>query len=370
MNQPENAFRGPVSRTEECAANPKWAAVINDTLFPMPQRHVRAAVLREQAQVPAPETLFRDHNSDHDPVIADNSIVDLGTGNVFYSAPSCEPRLSAPCSTPAKMAYVVNDRWEIVVHPNQTGRTLKDLFRVSEDFELLRDLESPTDAAISDHASALFGEGCVFRTRKVDRSLSIIVNKLPFTEANGVKPRMTGVEIATLVEDKPRNTRVEKITPHGVVPVGLDEAIDIKNRDEFKVIRCDVNAGYASDRIGRELELLRAGGARVTFIASPTPAVVYHDVPARSDFPVQTTDVLVKVPGGYPSGIIDNAFLPADSPLLSRTPGAEQHVEVLDGRAWKQKSIHPHTGAGIPWNKDKHGFHTYYSELLAWLNKQ
>lgn len=369
MTPSQNSSPGS-AETQACAANPKWAAVINDTLFPMPQRQVRAGVLRAQARIPGTEMIFRDHNSDQDPTIADNSVVDLGVGNVFYSAPSCEPRLVMPCPTPAKMAYVVNDRWEVVVRPDQTGRTIKDLFTVPEDFELLRDLESPADVVIADEAAAPFHDGCIFRTRKVDCTLRIIVNKLPFTEANGVKPRMSGLEIAALVEDNPRKTRVEKITNHGTIPVGLDETIDIKNRDEFKVIRGDVNAGYAPDRIVRELDLLRAGGARVTFIASPTPAVVYHDVPVRSDFPVRATDVLVRVPGGYPSGIIDNAFLPADSPLLNRTPGAEQQVEVFDGRAWKQKSIHPHTGAGIPWNKDKHGFHTYYSALLAWLNKQ
>jgi len=83
---------------------------------------------------------------------------------------------------------------------------------------------------------------------------------------------------------------------------------------------------------------------------------------------VRTTDVLVKVPNGYPGGIIDNVFLPDGSPLLGCTPGSSQQTEVIDGHSWTQKSLHPHAGKGVPWDKDKHGFHTYYCEGLNWLH--
>jgi hypothetical protein len=95
--------------------------------------------------------------------------------------------------------------------------------------------------------------------------------------------------------------------------------------------------------------------------------VIYHDVPVRAGLPVSATDVLVRVPSGYPGGIIDNAFLPEGSPLLNCTPGGEQQVESFDGRSWKQKSIHPYTGS-VAWNKDRHGFHTYYAEMVSWLH--
>ncbi|HEY4300927.1 MAG TPA: E2/UBC family protein [Candidatus Didemnitutus sp.] len=183
-----------------------------------------------------------------------------------------------------------------------------------------------------------------------------------------MKPLMKGREIAKLVEEHPDQTKVEQLTAAGPKPVGLDEEVPIVSCDEFKVIRCNINAGFQAERLERELSELRVRGANVSVVGTPVAAVIYHDVPVRAGLPAGSTDVLVKVPAGYPGGIIDNAFLPEGSPLLSCTPGGEQQVESFGGRAWKQKSIHPYTGNGIPWNKDRHGFHTYYTELVNWLN--
>jgi len=355
------------SSTNCGASAPKSAAIVNDTLLPMPDAVIRAAVLREQGAVPEGHALFRDHNSEDDPQVPDHGMIDLRHGNVFYSAPPCGHETREPHPVPAKLAYVVDDRWEVVIKPAQTGQSLRDLFALASDLELLRDLSSPEDVVIAPGDDASFGAGCVFRTRRHDAILTIKVNKLRFTEKDGVKPKMTGREIATLVEPNPDQTRIEHLTPQGPVPVGLDEEVPIASCAEFKVIRCNINAGYQTSRLEREVQQLRQRGVRVTLVAEPA-AVIYHDVPAHSRLPVQTTDVLVKVPSGYPGGIIDNAFLPEGSPLLNRTVGAEQHVEVIGGQRWKQKSIHPYTGIAVRWNKDLHGFHTYYGELVSWLH--
>jgi hypothetical protein len=347
---------------------PKWTALINDCLVPMPRQIVRVAMLREQGSIPAGHGIFRDHNSENDPPVAENGSVDLAAGNVFYSDVACERAAGEPSHAPAKLAYVVDDRWEVVIKPEQTGRSLRDLFALSGEVELLRDLESPDDLPMADAASAAFHRGCVFRTRRHQAVLEIKVNRLRFTEKDGVKPLMKGREIAKLVEEHPDQTKVEQLTAAGPKPVGLDEEVTIVRCDEFKVIRCNINAGFQAERLERELTELRARGARVSVVGTPVSAVIYHDVPVRDGLPASSTDVLVKVPAGYPGGIIDNAFLPEGSPLLSRTPGGEQQVELFEGRSWKQKSIHPYTGNGIPWNKDRHGFHTYYTELVNWLN--
>jgi len=349
------------------AAAPKAAAIVNDTLLPMPDFSIRVAVLREQSSIPEGHALFRDHNSEDDPQLPDNGMVDLRNGNVFYSAPPGQrgPRESHPA--PAKLAYVVDDRWEVVIKSAQTGQTLRDLFALAPDLELLRDFHSPDDAVVAPSDDASFGAGCVFRTRRHVAALTIKVNKLRFTEKDGVKPKMTGREIAVLVEPDPDQTKVERLTTEGPVPVGLKGEAPIANGDEFKVIRCNVNAGYQDSRVEREVEQLRKRGVRVTLVAEPA-AVIYHDVPVHSRLPVQTTDVLVKVPSGYPGRIIDNAFLPEGSPLLNRTVGAEQHIEIIGGLRWKQKSIHPYTGSSVAWNKDLHGFHTYYGEMVSWLH--
>ena len=334
----------------------------------MPGKLIRAEVLREQAGIPDEMVLVRDHNDDHDPVMPQTGSINLGLGNVFYTEPKCDVPDRPVCEAPPKLGYTVNDLWEIVLRPQQTGKTLRDLFGLPDDAELLRDLHSPDDQLVGDSDSAEFGNGCVFRTRKAVRQLTIIVNKVRFSEADGVKPRMTGLEIATLVEkDQAKNTTVEEIKPK-MANVPLTEEVAIENCEEFKVIRGNINAGFQADRLARELELLRAGGASVTLVTEPVGAVIYHDVPVRGDFPIKTTDVLVKIPAGYPAGIIDNAFLPSDSPILTLTHGSPQQVEVIAGRSWRQKSIHPHAGAGIAWDKNRHGFHTYFSEVQNWLH--
>ena len=89
---------------------PKQAAVINDRLVPMPSQRVRAAVLRHQGQIPPDHVLVRDHNSERDPVIADDAAVDLSLGNTFYSVPRCDAPADETCDQPAKLAFVVDDR--------------------------------------------------------------------------------------------------------------------------------------------------------------------------------------------------------------------------------------------------------------------
>ncbi len=358
----------PETDKKQDGAAPKWAAVINDALIPMPKSNIRAVVLREQSGIPKEQVIVRDHNSSDDPIVQENERIDLGAGNVFYSVPACDAQSRANCTAAAKLAYVVDDRWEIVTRSDQTGRTLRDLFDLNDDVDLLRDYESPNDQLINDADRAQFGDGCVFRTRQQQHKLFIIVNKRRYGERDGVKDRMTGREIASLASDQPQNTRVEKISGEAPQEIGLDETIDIHCGDEFRVIRLNVNAGFQPERVRREIALLRDGGARVTLIEGPVPAVIYHDVPVRAGLPVAMTDVLVKIPPGYPGGFLDNAFLPVNSPLLTCTPGGVQQTESFNGRAWTQKSIHPHAANAIPWDKDRHGLHTYYDEIQNWLN--
>jgi hypothetical protein len=96
-----------------------------------------------------------------------DGMIDLAEGNVFYSEEKtdADARPTA-CAAPAKLAYAVNDVWEEVIHRKQTGQTLRDLFGLAADVELLRDRRSPDDEIIGDHDDASYEHGCVFRTRK------------------------------------------------------------------------------------------------------------------------------------------------------------------------------------------------------------
>jgi hypothetical protein len=157
---------------DQCAPDnrptPKWAVIANDTLIPMPGQHVREAAIREQAGIQGDQALLRDHNSNHDPVMPEGGMIDLAEGNVFYSVPKAESEKPwSACAAPAKLAYVVDDVWEEVIRRAQTGLTLRDLFGLVADVELLRDRRSPDDEVISDRDDASFDHGCVFRTRKV-----------------------------------------------------------------------------------------------------------------------------------------------------------------------------------------------------------
>ena len=183
---------------------------------------------------------------------------------------------------------------------------------------------------------------------------------------------MTGRQIAALVSDNPDATEVFKLAGGHSEPVPLDKEIPIHDCDEFRVIRNNVAGGFEPSRIQRELELLQAGGCRADFIQQPLAAVIYRDVPTRPGYAhLQMTDVLVPVPGGYPGQPLDGAYLPQGSPLLGRVAGSPQPPTIqADSRAWQLVSYHPHNGGGAPpWNKDRHGFHTYFDEILCWIHR-
>ena len=360
--------------TPDCRPAPKWAALIDDTLVPAPQREVRASVLLAQAGTKPGHVLVRDHGGEEDVAIGGDEVVDLEQGNVFYTVPACDAPGKRHCTKPPKLALFVDDRPEVTLNPNQTGKSIRELFGLTDEVNLVRDHESPHDEPVALGDTAPFGRGPVFITRRQHAQLKIVVNSKPFTEADGVKKRMTGRQIAALVSDNPDCTEVfelEKGKPQPT-PVPLDKEIHIENCDEFRVIRNHVCGGFEPSRIQRELERLRQGGCRVDFIQQPLAAVIYRDVPTRPGYAhLQMTDVLVTVPGGYPGQPLDGAHLPEGSPLLGRVAGSPQGVIVADGeRRWQLVSYHPHNGGGgPPWNKDRHGFHTYLDEILCWIHR-
>jgi hypothetical protein len=102
--------------------------------------------------------------------------------------------------------------------------------------------------------------------------------------------------------------------------------------------------------------------------------VIYHDLETSGgskDLPAKT-DVLVAVPEGYPSSLIDMPALPLKSALVSLVAGGlnPQAIVTFQGQEWRFLSFHPYTSVGGPsWNPIKHGFHDYYQHLYSWLHK-
>lgn len=372
-NAPKGMSQAEVSaeQSQNCRPAPKWAALVDDEPIPMPQRHVKVAVIKAQAEILPGFALVRDYDSPHDTALPDDEIVDLAKGNVFFRLETCNAKPHGHCDAPPKLAIFVDDRPEVTINPNQTGKTIRELFDLKDDVNLVRDYESPHDESIGLEDAAPFDKGPVFYTRRQHAQLAIIVNNKRFTEAEGVKHRMTGRQIAALVSDNPDRTEVFRVKKGESEPVPLDKEIHIENCDEFRVIRNNVAGGFEPSRIQRELETLRNGGCRADFIEQPFPAVIYRDVPTRPGYKhLPMTDVLVTVPGGYPGQPLDGAHLPEGSPLLGRVAGSPQGVVVADGRRWQLVSYHPHNGGGGPrWNKDRHGLHTYIDEILCWLHR-
>jgi len=364
---------GLAEHARNCSPAPKWAALVDDKPIPMPRQLVTAAIIKAQAEIPPDFVLVRDLDSPDDTVLANEETVDLVKGNVFYRLAACDVKPRELCNAPPKLALFVDDRPEVTINPHQTGRSIRELFGFKDDVLLFRDYETPCDESIGLEEAAPFDKGPVYYTRRQHTQLAIIVNNKRFTEAEGAKHHMTGLQIAALVSDAPRNTEVFKLPKKGEPePVPLDKEICIENCDEFRVVRNNVAGGIIEPtRIERELEKLKQGGCRVDFIQQPFPAAIYRDVPTRPGYRhLQMTDVLVIVPGGYPGQPLDGAYLPEGSPLLGRVAGSPQGLVVADGRRWQLVSYHPHNGGGAPpWNKDKHGLHTYFDEILCWIHR-
>jgi hypothetical protein len=162
-------------------APPKWAALIEDKLFPMPRQTLSARDILDQAGIGPDFVLIRDHSTQNDRSIADQELVDLAKGNVFRVIPECEGKLVPMCDDPPKLAFACDDNWKVTLAAAQTEHSLKRLFGVSEDSEILRDYESPSDQPIKPGDPVHFADGPVFRARRCLNSapstpITIIVN--------------------------------------------------------------------------------------------------------------------------------------------------------------------------------------------------
>jgi hypothetical protein len=361
----------PEVQLPTCHPEAKWMALVDDEPVSVPQRHVLVEVIKSQAGVPCDSSLVRDFNSQNDPALNDQDAIDLADGNVFYRLRACDQRPKV-CGgvAPAKLAFFVDDRAELTVNPHQTGHTLRELFGLSQATLLFRDFESSLDEPIAPGRAVSFLNGPVFYTRHHDTALTITVNSRRFTGAEGVKARMHGEEIATLVYPlRPRETRVWLRGAGDDREIGLEEEVKIHGCEVFDVVRRKVDGGHELARVEREIGLVNAKGTEVKLISAPSPAVIYRGLRTAPGYPIANTDVLVPVPAGYPGQFIDWAYLPEGSPLIGRVAGSPQsRVIRADGRTWRQVSYHPHNGGGgASWDPTVHGFHTYAGELIAWL---
>lgn len=227
--------------TSAFRADPKWAALVDDALIPLPRRQLPAKVILQQAGAPAGAALVRDFNSQNDIGFEPDAVVDLADGNVFRISDSCARRLDVAANSPPKLAFVVDDRWEVTIQSNQTGQSVRGLLAVPRSLMLLRDYESPTDELIDEHEAVRFADGPVFITRPgKPHEVTIIVEGSPHL---WVKPEITYSEIVTLFD--PSYPQHPEITysvkykhgpnhkPEGILPPGA--SVKVKDRMVFNV---------------------------------------------------------------------------------------------------------------------------------------
>src|SRR4051812_7464947 len=89
---------------KSCDYPAKWAVQVDDKVIPMPERKVKATVIKGQASVGEDKVLVRDHNSPHDVIIVDDEVIDLADGNVFYTLAACDVQPRPGCAEPPKLA--------------------------------------------------------------------------------------------------------------------------------------------------------------------------------------------------------------------------------------------------------------------------
>ncbi len=65
----------PQDQTAACTPHTaaKWAAVADDVVVPMPNRHVPVHLIKSLAGIPSDFVLVRDHNSPNDVVLKDDA---------------------------------------------------------------------------------------------------------------------------------------------------------------------------------------------------------------------------------------------------------------------------------------------------------
>jgi len=227
--------------TPNCRSESKWAAVLGDRLLQMPRRVVLAKDIKHEAGIGPDFALVRDYNSPHDTVFADDAEVDLAEGNVFRVIPACEAAPTKPCREPAKLAFVVDDIWEITTNPNHTGETLRHLFALPPEVKLFRDSRSPEDELIGDADKIRFADGPVFRTEGL--VITVKVNK---TDVKFTKRRVTGEEIKKTAAQQgatiPPGGILYKVTPKGLEKIADQDVVCLKECDEFRCVTPDDNS--------------------------------------------------------------------------------------------------------------------------------
>lgn len=217
-------------------AAPKWAAVVADRLIPLPRQRLKGRDILAQAGRPD-AILLRDYNQPGDVVIHPDETVDLAECNVFRLVDACDaPHPGLPREA-AKLAFIMDDAWEVTIQPVQTLQSLRGLFGLPDDAQIFRDYESPNDQEVEPGTKVQFADGPVFIARI--EGLTVKVNRQP---VHFKKRRETGLQIKQTAIDQKVAIELgfvlHRKQPDGEYGPAIrdDEAVILKECDEFRCV--------------------------------------------------------------------------------------------------------------------------------------
>ena len=224
-------------------AEPKWCAIVEDCLVPLPRRRLPAIVILTQSGHPG-GNLVRDTVHSIDVAIPTNAIVDLGDGNVFRIVDACDqPAHSAPAHVNPRFAFVADDAWEVTTQPTQTVESLRGLFDLPDDAVILRDFESPNDVVLESGTKIHFKDGPVLRVRITSITVKVNNNPVRFTKrvVTGLEVKQTAIAQGVAIDVGCVLYRLK--AGGGLGPaIGDQDRIALKRCDEFRCVAPDDNS--------------------------------------------------------------------------------------------------------------------------------
>ncbi len=367
---------------------PKWAAIVNDRIIPLPRQIVTARTVKEQAGVGDEFLLIRDYQSNVDAALADDAELDLSEGNVFRLLPRCNaPAESDVKDEPAKFAFFVDDVFKVTITSNQTEDSMRRLFGLDPKVQLLRDLESPNDTPIAENESIRFADGPVYITY-FDIELNCGCGEEPPSAGAYViriddkryvvrSKSLTGRELLKLAGKNPAEWLLNQKIRKQFVPIDLDQVVDFTacGVERFTTLPNEQSEGRPPSRRQFMLpepdtEALDAAGVTwETVTERGTNWVIIHGVQLPEIFVARQTSVAIRIPGTYPPAALDMAyFSPAvqrqDGKLIANTDG----TETIEGVAWQQWSRH-YTSSN-PWKPGQYNLFTHFLLSQSWLQRE
>lgn len=366
--------------------SPKWAALIEDRVVPLPRQKLRGRVIKQQAGLGDDVVLVRDYQSPNDVPIGDEEEVDLAEGNVFRVVQRCNIKPDAKhCGGVPKFAFFVDDVGKITLNPKQTEDSLRGLFDLKLKVQLLRDLESPNDTPIADNETVSIQDGPVFISAfdlethcgcdvphaggyiiKVDKQ-RIVVRESSLT-AREILKRVGKNAVEWLLNQKIGKQFVP-LAPDDIVDFtkcGIERFTTLPNeqsegrpapRRQFTLPEADTEALDAS---GLVWETIKDGG---------NCWVIVHGLQLPPELTQQGTSVAIQIPASYPDAALDMAhFYPhvkrVDGSAIAATGSGLQ----IEGTPWQQWSRH-YTAAN-PWVSGEFNVFTHFLLCQSWLQRE